>query len=266
MGKILIIASVVVTLITAGLGFANKGKIADAKTRADAAEADAKTKQASLTKATGELASTKKDLETAKADKAAVDAQLTTATTDLEKAKKDATDAQAQVTTLTTDKTTLTASVDDLQKKLDEALKNPQGPVAPPTNDQSVQIEELKTLTAKLQQENTDLKGKNTELQAGVTKHNNELAKKGAEGRILAVNPAWNFVVLSLGDKQGVANNTELLVKRGNQLVGKIRVTSVEPSTSIADIVANSVPRGTVISPGDHVIYGGGAQEEVALS
>ena len=75
------------------------------------------------------------------------------------------------------------------------------------------------------------------------------------EGRILAVNPAWNFVVLSLGDKNGVVNNAELLVKRGTQLIGKVRVTSVEPSTSIADIVANSVPQGASIAPGDDVIY-----------
>ena len=49
--------------------------------------------------------------------------------------------------------------------------------------------------------------------------------------------------------------NAEMLIKRGNQLVGKVRVTSVEPSTSIADIVANSVPRGLSIQPGDNVIY-----------
>ena len=79
--------------------------------------------------------------------------------------------------------------------------------------------------------------------------------RHGLEGRVLAVNPAWNFVVLNLGDKNGVVNNAELLVKRGTQFIGKVRVTSVEPSTSIADIVANSVPQGATISPGDDVIY-----------
>ena len=72
---------------------------------------------------------------------------------------------------------------------------------------------------------------------------------------ILAVNPAWNFVVINLGDKNGVVNNAELLVKRGKLLVGKVRITSVEPSTSIADIVANSVPSGVTITPNDQVIY-----------
>jgi len=79
--------------------------------------------------------------------------------------------------------------------------------------------------------------------------------REGLEGRVLAVNPAWNFVVLSIGDKSGVVNNSELLVKRGGQLLGKVRVTAVEPSTSIADIVANSMPAGVSVQPGDSVIY-----------
>ena len=40
-----------------------------------------------------------------------------------------------------------------------------------------------------------------------------------------------------LGRQERVVNNAELLVKRGSQFIGKVRVTSVEPSTSIADIV-----------------------------
>jgi len=116
-------------------------------------------------------------------------------------------------------------------------------------------IEELKTVNNKLQ---GDLDAARSQLEAAQKEKADRVALKmrdGVEGRVLAVNPAWNFVVLNLGDKQGVVNNAELLVKRGRQLVGKVRITSVEPSTSIADIVANSVPSGTVISPGDNVIF-----------
>jgi len=261
MGKLLIIASVVVTLITAGLGFANKSKLSKAQTDlADAQSETSKTK-ASLKTASDTLATAKKDLATAVADKEQAASQLASATTDLEKSKKDLSDAQAQVTTAATDKATLQASYDDIKGKYDALVAAGTGtsgqPVTPEIQDLKARVEEASTLVTKLQQENTDLKTKVSELQAIRDKHNLEIAKKSTEGRILAVNPAWNFVVLNLGDKQGVASNTELLVKRGNQLVGKIRVTSVEPSTSIADIVGNSVPHGTVISPGDHVIYSG---------
>jgi len=55
--------------------------------------------------------------------------------------------------------------------------------------------------------------------------------------------------------------NSELLIKRGNQLIGKLRITSVEPSTSVADIVVNSVRTGLSIQPGDTVIYNGPESE-----
>ena len=74
------------------------------------------------------------------------------------------------------------------------------------------------------------------------------------QGTILAVNQAWNFVVLNLGSRQGIARNAEMLVQRGNQLIGKVRVTSVETSSSIADIIVRTIPRGLSIMPGDAVI------------
>ena len=88
-----------------------------------------------------------------------------------------------------------------------------------------------------------------------------KIMRNGLEGRILAVNPSWNFVVLSLGDRNGVVNNSEMLIKRGSQLIGKVRITSVEPSTSVADIVANSVRNGLSVQPGDSVIYLGPGED-----
>jgi hypothetical protein len=85
--------------------------------------------------------------------------------------------------------------------------------------------------------------------------------KSGLEGRILAVNSSWNFVVLSLGDRNGVVSNAEMIIKRGTQRIGKVRITSVEPSTSIADIVANSISAGLTVQPGDTVIYMGPGEE-----
>src|SRR5205823_5641114 len=77
------------------------------------------------------------------------------------------------------------------------------------------------------------------------------------QGRILAVNSGWNFVVLNIGDKQGVAVNAPLLVVRGNAPVARLRITSVENSKSIADVVPSSVAHGVTIQPGDTVILEG---------
>jgi hypothetical protein len=80
---------------------------------------------------------------------------------------------------------------------------------------------------------------------------------RGLEGQVMAVNQGWNFVVISLGDRQGALPNAQMLVKRGDSLVAKVTISSVEPSTSIADIVPGSVPRGQRVMPGDRVVYPG---------
>ena len=80
---------------------------------------------------------------------------------------------------------------------------------------------------------------------------------QGLTGQVLAVNRAYNFLVISLGDKQGVAMNGEMIVKRGGLQVARVKITSVEPTTSIADIVPGSLGRGVNVQAGDEVIYPG---------
>jgi hypothetical protein len=79
----------------------------------------------------------------------------------------------------------------------------------------------------------------------------------GVHGTVLAVNQAYNFVVLNLGGRQGVEANSEMLVLRSGTLIGKIRISSVEPSTAIGDIITSSLERGVQVQPGDTVIYAG---------
>ena len=79
----------------------------------------------------------------------------------------------------------------------------------------------------------------------------------GVHGTVLAVNQAYNFVVIGIGERQGVVPNSEMLVLRDGSLIGKIRISSVEPTTSIGDIVTSSLPRGVEVQPGDTVVYAG---------
>jgi hypothetical protein len=81
--------------------------------------------------------------------------------------------------------------------------------------------------------------------------------RTGLRGTVLAVNQAYNFVVLNLGTRHGVESNAELLVLRDGALIGKIRISSVEPATAIGDIITNSLARGAQMQPGDNVIYAG---------
>ena len=81
--------------------------------------------------------------------------------------------------------------------------------------------------------------------------------RTGVHGTVLAYNQAYNFVVLNLGARNGVEANSEMLVLRDGTLIGKIRISSVEPATAIGDIITNSLARGVEIQPGDSVIYAG---------
>jgi len=57
------------------------------------------------------------------------------------------------------------------------------------------------------------------------------------KGAVLVVDPKWNFVVLNLGEKEGVRNRGVLMVSRDGKLVGKVQVRRVEGERSIADIL-----------------------------
>ncbi|MFL6589317.1 MAG: hypothetical protein ACJ8M4_04020 [Chthoniobacterales bacterium] len=79
----------------------------------------------------------------------------------------------------------------------------------------------------------------------------------GIRGTVLAVNQAYNFVVLSLGGRQGVEANSEMLILRAGSFIGKIRISSVEPATAIGDIITSTLARGVQVQPGDTVVYAG---------
>lgn len=75
----------------------------------------------------------------------------------------------------------------------------------------------------------------------------------GLTGHVLAVNRDWNFVVLDIGGNQGVIENVPMIVYRDRVLVGKVKITSVEPSISIADILTDWKQQN--IQEGDTVIF-----------
>ena len=92
---------------------------------------------------------------------------------------------------------------------------------------------------------------------ASVQRSSSSSRRAGVHGSVLAYNQAYNFVVLNLGARNGVEPNSEMLVLRDGTLIGKIRISSVEPATAIGDIMTNSLARGVQVQPGDSVIYAG---------
>lgn len=154
----------------------------------------------------------------------------------------------------------------DLQKRVANAVGGGGGAgresAAP--NEMKTQLEEAKKQLETAEQEKNVLANKVKASQDRVAAMEKEkkrrestISQPGVHGKVLAVNQAYNFVVLSIGEHQGVVPNSELLVMRSGALIGKIRISSVEPTTSIGDIIVNSLARGVQVQPGDTVVYAG---------
>ena len=152
----------------------------------------------------------------------------------------------------------------ELQKRIDELTRMPPNPNpgAPSAAELQAQLEDARKQLETAEREKTFLAekfGPGREAARGPEAAiRRESSFRGSiRGTVLAVNPAYNFVVLNLGNRNGVQANAEMLVLREGTIIGKIRISSVEPATAIGDILSSSLARGVQVQPGDTVIYAG---------
>jgi cell shape-determining protein MreC len=142
----------------------------------------------------------------------------------------------------------LQSQVDDLRRQLDGAEKEKEllAEKLQDTQQRPAQVKEASKAETRKRRET-----------ASVQRQGSSSHRAGVHGSVLAYNQAYNFVVLNLGARNGVEPNSEMLVLREGTLIGKIRISSVEPATAIGDIMSNSLARGVQVQPGDSVIYAG---------
>ena len=200
----------------------------------------------------------------------------------LAQAENRAAKAESELAQIQKEKADLQAKLDRNQKELaasqagklkDENDPNASTPGSPaataPATDLQSQLDDLRRqldaaekekafLSEKLQDaQERPVQPKEEKKQRRETMREAAPRRTGLRGTVLAVNQAYNFVVLNLGARHGVESNAEMLVLRDGALVGKIRISSVEPATAIGDIITNSLARGAQMQPGDNVIYAG---------
>ena len=136
----------------------------------------------------------------------------------------------------------LQSQVDELRRQLDGAEK-----------EKALLAEKLQDAMKEAPKAETRKKRET----ASVQRQSSSSHRAGVHGSVLAYNQAYNFVVLNLGARNGVEPNSEMLVLRDGTLIGKIRISSVEPTTAIGDIITGSLGRGVQVQPGDTVVYAG---------
>ncbi|MDQ3199948.1 MAG: hypothetical protein ABIR38_08765 [Chthoniobacterales bacterium] len=259
MPKILIGISSLLMTLSLIFGFLNTNKVKGLRGELDTTLSAKQTAERSRSLTEKKLKLRETDLAAATSKATAAEEKASSIEADLTKAQNEKAEFDAKLQASE-------SQIADLQKRVADATVSgvdgaPEG-VSP--NEMKAMLDDAKSQLEAAEQEKTVLADKVKSAQDRVAAMEEEKRRRdsgantpGVHGTVLAVNQAYNFVVLNLGERQGVVPNSELLVMRQGALIGKLRISSVEPTTSIGDIISNSLARGVQVQPGDTVIYAG---------
>lgn len=136
----------------------------------------------------------------------------------LTKTSKERDDAQAQLGAYTATGKTPQQVLD-----LDKLVRQDQNTIDVANEENAV----LSHTVARLQNQVYELLGSNVVVTLPAS----------LKGTVMAVDPKWKFVVLDVGEKQGVLPEAEMLVSRDGALVAKVIVRSVQKDHCIANLV-----------------------------
>jgi len=247
--RICLILTIVAGLATAYLGFF---PVKDIITTTREARDDFHTK---LTAETDLQQKTATTLKKTKSELDSTTAKLTTTQGELETATTKNTELEKQNTDLTDKLTKTTARADTAEQTLEKWRQLP-----PPE-----QIAGIISDLAQTKRERDAIVSENKILVASRDDYkvkwerifgNGEapvLMPEGLKGVVMAVDPKYDFVVLNIGDDQGVKERGEMMLDRKGKLIGKVRITTVDKDRSVATILSEW-KRGEV-REGDQVIY-----------
>jgi hypothetical protein len=181
-----------------------------------------------------DLADTQAERDKAVATAAAQSKRATDLADKLTKTTQERDDAQNQLAAYKT-----TGFTPEQVAKLGHTLKEEQDAIEAGNQEKAVLQKVIGRLTTRLQR----YEGTNTDI----------VLRADLKGKIMAVDPKWDFVVLNIGDDQGVKENSELLVSRDGKLVAKVIVSKLEKNRSIANLVPGwklgEVIEGDEVSP-----------------
>lgn len=217
------------------------------------------------------------------ADKATAD--MKTAQSDAAARKKEADDATTKLGGLTTQLTDQTKKSDDLQKEVDGLKKKladmPAAPVTAPNNQAEINdlkaklaaaeqalaaatekakadadsIKALKDTNTKFETEQKIVAEKLKESNAKVSYYEGKdgvALPEGLSGKVLHFDKTWNFAVLDIGKKKGVLPSGIMILHRGTDIVGKVRIATVDDDCCVADFLGDLKKKEP--KPGDTAI------------
>jgi len=211
-----------------------RGKKQQALSDLSKAKTELTKSQDALKQATQDLADAKSEHDKAVATAAAQTKRADELSDKLAKTTQERDDTQNQLAAYKA-----TGITPDQVGKLSRALKESQEEVAIVNEEKMVlqrAVDNLKTRLAKYEGPDPTIK-----------------MRANLRGKILVVDPKWDFVVLNIGLDQGVKEEGELLVSRDGRLVAKVIVRSLEKNRCIANVMPGwklgEVIEGDEVSP-----------------
>ncbi len=212
------------------------------------------TTESTLDQTKNDLDGAQTELKQAKDETIEVQAQLDGVKVDLDKKKREADELTAKVARLEDDVKTANEEKAEAVGKVESIQKAMADVGLTDLSEMDKVREKVEAITAENKVLGEQLK---------VTKEENvrladELAAakttpEGLRGKVALAKSLWNFVVLDVGAEDKVQPQSKFIVYRDSQLVGKAHVTTVYPSSSVAELD----PTFTTTSPkaGDIVIH-----------
>jgi len=231
--RISLIVAIIAGLAVAGLNFVL------VKEKVVTLAKDRDNEKGEKVKAQTELAKTKKDLANTVAELNTTKQTLETTTAERDKAIAEANSEKKRADTVTVERDKARKERDDAQAELASYRATDLKP------EQIIAInQQYKGLEKALEA----MKAETVVLKRKIDSLANELAiyktpdyqvplPPGLKGKILVTDPKWNFVIINVGQDQGVLEHGELLVNRNGKLVAKVRVRSVQKDRSIANVM-----------------------------
>jgi len=264
MARILTIFSILIGLATAFLGWKTReqalelqSNLRDAKSGRMAAEGKQKSAEKERDEVKTKLEETEGTLKKSQEDLTNARGELQNVKADYEKAKADVDDKSKKLAEIET-------AMRELQEKFKGILPEGMDPAQIPAKIKELadarqklqtELDEAKQVQETLRSKAEEAESKVAGQERTINSYRGPIVQQGLTGKVLAYNPGWNFVVLNIGDKSGLRNGVQLIVTRGGAMIGKVRVTTVEPSTAIADVLPGTLAKGQSVQPGDSVVF-----------
>lgn len=261
MARLFLILTIVIGLGAAFLGYKATEQAKALQTDLSDTKQVLTTTKATLKKTETELADTKKTLEeteaklkTTEGERDAAKLAADQAKADLVKAETAQKDAEMKLAAVQADLAKIQEVFKDVKP---EELKQRVADLNEAKTKLETELAESKQVQETLQKKATDLEAQFEAKDRQIAEYKQGYVRNALQGKVLAYNPGWNFVVLNIGDKAGLKSGVQMVVTRAGAMIGKVKVTTVEPSTAIADVLPGTLARGQSVQPGDTVIYQG---------